>query len=374
MEAPETTEYAARMIELAEAGMRQTHDFERLQERVPAAPPGAAGGRGRRGVGSRRRGGRAGRGDEPTSEIPSSSYQPATINIPSTSYSRPSTSQTPLYMPGPFSDYVPWPSFPHPPVRDPQGERPVRDLQGRLQLHYDESMFEEFVFDTAPSQEAVDTQVHSSVPVDPSPAPGPTPETVEEPAQEPSHRASQEAVNTQVHSSAPVDPSPAPGPTLETVEEPAQEPSHRASQEAVDTQVHSSAPVDSSPASGPTPETVEEPAQEPSHRVHSPAPVDPSPAPGPTPETVEEPAQEPSPDEIDEEPCYEPAPPPTVISHRKHVMNRGPSRKKGRKGSKDDHAKEHVQIKRRKEDGDDGGGGGVSLRPSRTLKAPTCGT
>ncbi|XP_059315855.1 uncharacterized protein LOC132066585 [Lycium ferocissimum] len=134
----------------------------------------------------------------------------------------------------------------------------------------------------------------------------------------------------QVHSSAPVDPSPAPGPTQETVEEPAQEPSHQASQEAVDTQVHSSAPVDGSP------------------------------------------------DEIDEEPCYEPAPLPTVISHRKHVMNRGSGRKKGTKGSKDDHAIEHVQIKRRKGDGDDGGGGGggggVSLRPSQTLKAPTCGT
>ncbi|XP_060182392.1 uncharacterized protein LOC132612065 [Lycium barbarum] len=113
----------------------------------------------------------------------------------------------------------------------------------------------------------------------------------------------------QVHSSAAVDPSPAPGPTQEIVEEPAQEPSHQASQEAVDTQVHSSAPVD------------------------------------------------PSPDEIDEEPCYEPAPPPTVVSHRKHVMNRRPGRKKGRKGSKDDHAIEHIQIKRRKRDGDDGGGG-----------------
>ncbi|XP_059298123.1 uncharacterized protein LOC132050779 [Lycium ferocissimum] len=165
-------------------------------------------------------------------------------------------------------------------------------------------MFEDFVFDTAPSA---------------SPAPGA--------AQEPSHQASQEAVDTQVHSSTPVDPSPAPGLTQETVEEPAQEPSHQASQEAVDTQVHSSASVDGSP------------------------------------------------DEIDEEPCYESAPPPTVISYRKHVMNRGPGRKKGRKGSKDDHAIEHVQIKRRKGDGDDGGGGGVSLRPSqRTLKAPTCGT
>ncbi|XP_060179840.1 uncharacterized protein LOC132609727 isoform X2 [Lycium barbarum] len=210
--APETAEYAARMIELAETGMRQAHDFERLHERVPAAPPGAADGPGRRGVGGRRRGGRAGRGVEAPStlEIPPSSYQLATTDIPLTSHSRPSTSQTPLY------------------------------------------------------------------------APGPTEETVEESAQEPFHQASQE-----VHSSAPVDPSP---------------------------------------------------------------------------------------DEIDEEPCYEPAPPPTVISHRKHVMNWGPGRKKGRKGSKDDHAIEHVQIKRRKGDGDDGGGGGVSLRPSRTLKAPICGT
>ncbi|XP_059315841.1 serine/threonine-protein phosphatase 7 long form homolog [Lycium ferocissimum] len=93
------------------------------------------------------------------------------------------------------TDYVPWPSFPHPPVRDPQGERPVRDLQGGLHLDFDDSMFEDFVFDTAPSA---------------SPALGA--------AQEPSYQASQE-----VHSSTPVDPSP--GPTQETVEEPAQEPS-----------------------------------------------------------------------------------------------------------------------------------------------------
>ncbi|XP_059291986.1 uncharacterized protein LOC132045423 [Lycium ferocissimum] len=89
-------------------------------------------------------------------------------------------------------------------------------------------MFEDFVFDTAPSAYF---------------APGA--------AQEPSHQASQEAVDTQVHSSTPVDPSPAlspaSGPTQETVEEPSQEPSHQASQEAVDTQVHSSAPVDGSP-------------------------------------------------------------------------------------------------------------------------------
>ncbi|XP_059284242.1 uncharacterized protein LOC132037693 [Lycium ferocissimum] len=250
-EAPETTEYAVRMIELAETGTRQAHDFER----VLGAPPGAAGGSGLRGAGGRRRGGRAGRGDEApsTSEIPPSSYRPATTDIPSTSHSRPSTSQTPLCTPDPFSNYVPWPSFPHLPVRDPQGERPVRDLQGGLHLHFNDSMFEDFVFDTAPSaspapgaaqepshqasQEAVDTQVHSSTPVDPSPASRPTQETVEEPAQEPSHQASQEAVDTQVHSFGPVDPSPAPGPTQEAVEEPAQEPSHQASQEAVDTQV-----------------------------------------------------------------------------------------------------------------------------------------
>ena len=112
------------MIELAETGMRQAHDFERLHERVPGAPPGAAGGRGRRGAGGRRRGGRAGRGDE----------APSTTDIPSTSHSRPSTSQTPLYTPDLFSGYVPWPSLSHPPVRDPQGERPVRDLQGGLHL------------------------------------------------------------------------------------------------------------------------------------------------------------------------------------------------------------------------------------------------
>ncbi|XP_059295118.1 uncharacterized protein LOC132048230 [Lycium ferocissimum] len=135
----------------------------------------------------------------------------------------------------------------------------------------------------------------------------------------------------QVHSSTPVDPSPALAtalrPTQETVQEPAQELSHQPSQEAVDTQVHSSAPVDGSP------------------------------------------------NEIDETPdAVVPLPPPTVISHRKHVMNQGPGRMKGRKGSKDDHSIEHVHIKRRKGDEDDGEGGGVGLRPSRTLKAPRCGT
>ncbi|XP_059312135.1 serine/threonine-protein phosphatase 7 long form homolog [Lycium ferocissimum] len=88
-ESPETAEYAARMIELAETGMRQAHDFERLHERVPGAPPGAAGGRGRRGTGGRRRGGRAGRGDE----APSTTRYPIDFSFP------PSTSRTPLYTP-----------------------------------------------------------------------------------------------------------------------------------------------------------------------------------------------------------------------------------------------------------------------------------
>ncbi|XP_059305283.1 uncharacterized protein LOC132056898 [Lycium ferocissimum] len=113
--APETVEYAARMIELAETGMRHAHDFECLGERVPGAPPQtaalprAAGGRGRRGACGRRRGVRASRGDEAlsASEIPPSSYRPSTTDIPSTSSSRPSTSQAPLYMQDPFSDYVP---------------------------------------------------------------------------------------------------------------------------------------------------------------------------------------------------------------------------------------------------------------------------
>ncbi|XP_060168833.1 uncharacterized protein LOC132599482 [Lycium barbarum] len=171
-ESPETAEYAARMIELAETGMRQAHDFEHLHERVPRAPPGAAGSRGRRGAGGRRRGARAGRGDDAPS-----------TDIPSTSHSRPSTSQTPLYTPELFSGYVPWPSLSDPPVRDPQGERPVRDLQGGLHLQFDDSMFEDFVFDVAPSA---------------SPAPAA--------AQEPSHQASMEAVDTQVHCSTPVGP------------------------------------------------------------------------------------------------------------------------------------------------------------------------
>ncbi|XP_059281712.1 serine/threonine-protein phosphatase 7 long form homolog [Lycium ferocissimum] len=108
-ESPETAEYAARMIELAETP-ETAHDFERLHERVPRAPPGAAGSRGRRGAGGRRRGARAGRGDEAPS-----------TDIPSTSHSRPSTSQTPLYTPDPFPGYVPWPSLSDPPVRDPRG-------------------------------------------------------------------------------------------------------------------------------------------------------------------------------------------------------------------------------------------------------------
>ncbi|XP_060210450.1 uncharacterized protein LOC132637371 [Lycium barbarum] len=114
--------------------------------------------------------------------------------------------------------------------------------------------------------------------------------------------------------------SPAPGPTHETTEEPAQEPSHQPFQEPVHTQVHSSVPVD------PSPTEIE---------------------------------SSPEADDISA----------TVVSHRKHILN-----KALRKRRQDDHAIEHVHIKRKKGGGDDGEGGGVRLRPKVILKAPTCGT
>ncbi|XP_059315649.1 early nodulin-like protein 1 [Lycium ferocissimum] len=124
-----------------------------------------------------------------------------------------------------------------PPVHHPQGERPVRDLQGGTDLFED--------FDMFTSQ---DVSAPARAPST-SPAPEPTQETAEEPAQEPSKEPSQEPVDTQVHSSTSVDPSPARAPSTsralgptkeparETAEEPAQEPSHHPSQEPVDTQI-----------------------------------------------------------------------------------------------------------------------------------------
>ncbi|XP_059295659.1 uncharacterized protein LOC132048996 [Lycium ferocissimum] len=194
-------------------------------------------------------------------------------------------------------------------IRHLQGERPTRDLQGGTELDFG-YLFEDF---------------------DMSPALGPAQETAEEPSQEDSYQPSQEPVDTQVLSSALVDPSPAPAPSTspasgfaqETAEEPAhepsKEPSRQPSQEPIDTQVHSSAPMDPSPVEiGSSTE------------------------------------------------AYISA---TVVSHRKHILNKPP-----RKGTQDDHAIKHVRIKRKKGDGDDGEGGGVRLRPKVILKAPTCGT
>ncbi|XP_060217283.1 uncharacterized protein LOC132644697 [Lycium barbarum] len=195
-----------------------------------------------------------------------------------------------------------WPSPAQPPIRHPQGERPTHDLQEGTVLDFN-FLFEEFEM---------------------SPAPGPAQATVEEPSQDPSGQPSQEPVDTQVHSSAPVNSSPAPAPST-------------------------------SPAPRPTQETVEELAHEPSHQpsqVHSSAPVNPSPT-----------LTESSPEDHSLA---------TVVSHRKHVLNKPP-----KKGTQDDHAIERAQIKRKRGDGDDGesgGGGGVCLRPKVILKPPTCGT
>ncbi|XP_059311470.1 uncharacterized protein LOC132063052 [Lycium ferocissimum] len=146
-------------------------------------------------------------------------------DIPSTSSSRPSTSQRPGYMPEMFAHYDPWSSFPQVPVSDLHMGDGHEDLD--LEIIFDEYFLRPTARPTAPSA---------------SPAP--------RAAQEPSHMSSQEPVDTYVHSSAPVDPSPlvqidpspppatAPGSAQETVEEPAKEPSNQPSREAVDTHVY----------------------------------------------------------------------------------------------------------------------------------------
>ncbi|XP_060190571.1 uncharacterized protein LOC132619797 [Lycium barbarum] len=157
---------------------------------------------------------------------------------------------------------------------------------------------------------------------DMSPTPGPTQATAEEPSQEP--------VNTQVHSSAPVDPSPAPAPSTSPTPRPTQESAEE-------------------PAHEPPKEPSRHPSQEP---VHSYAFVNPSP--------------------VEIEPSLEAHISATVVSHRRHVLNKPP-----RKETQDDHAIQHVHIKRKRGDGDDGesgGGGGVRLRPKVILKPPICET
>ncbi|XP_060194554.1 LRR receptor-like serine/threonine-protein kinase RGI5 isoform X1 [Lycium barbarum] len=157
----------------------------------------------------------------------------------------PSTSQRPGYTPEMFTHYDPWISFPQAPVSDLHTGDRHEDLD--LDIIFDDYFLRPTARPTAPSA---------------SPAP--------RAAQEPSHMSSQEPVDTQVHSSAPVDPFPlvqigpspppaiAPGSAQETVEEPAKDPSDQPSQEAVDTQVHSSDPVVQSPSIESSPEASNE--------------------------------------------------------------------------------------------------------------------
>ncbi|XP_059310224.1 proline-rich receptor-like protein kinase PERK9 [Lycium ferocissimum] len=200
---------------------------------------------------------------------------------------------------------------PYPPVRDPQGERPVRDLQGGLHLQFDDTMFEDFVFDMAPSA---------------SPAAGA--------AQEPSHQASQEAVDTQVHCSTPVGPQERPiqETTSYSPPHPSQEPtdpSQEPTQAPVDTQVHPSAPEVATPDEV----EVETPDLTQPEVLSVPAGSDPK---------------------------------------KKHVLVKG-SRVR-RRDDDHELERPVIKRKKGDGDDDEPGGDGMSLRPRDSLRHTTCGT
>ncbi|XP_060191027.1 uncharacterized protein LOC132620381 [Lycium barbarum] len=178
---PGIAAYAARIVHLTDTGMTRAQEWHCVNEDVPEGVPegGRAdrGGRANRGGRASRgdlasRGGRAGRGlvDEPDDIA---RQAPSATDIPSTSSSRPSTSQRPGYTPEIVPYYDPWSSFSQVPVSD---------------LHMgggDEDIDLDIIFD--------DYFLHPTArPMTLSASPAPRA------AQEPSHMPSQEPVDTHV--------------------------------------------------------------------------------------------------------------------------------------------------------------------------------